>query len=260
MAVHARMVRSIQVGFMDLRDLVRTRILQGLAVNTRIELVLGDIATQDVDAIVNAANETLLGGGGVDGAIHRAAGPGLREACEAIPRLYLALDREDRCHPGRAVTTAGYALPSRWVIHAVGPRYPQLTPGFSKDLGFYQDVEDAATVLDAVYRAAIREAVIHGVRSIAFPSISTGAFGYPVDEAAPIAAHAVREAVAGTGIELVRFVLFDEATVRAYERAVSAVVCGKRTACGSVCVLFPPHAGGCECIGDEAGRPGSCPA
>jgi O-acetyl-ADP-ribose deacetylase (regulator of RNase III) len=136
------------------------------------EILVADITTLDVDAIVNAANEGLLGGGGVDGAIHRAAGPRLREACEQIPQVSPGV----RCPAGEARITPGFDLPARFVIHTVGPVY-------------HGGGHDEAELLANCYRHSLQLAAgtDGGLRSIAFPSISTGAFGYPIDRAARIA-------------------------------------------------------------------------
>jgi O-acetyl-ADP-ribose deacetylase (regulator of RNase III) len=135
-------------------------------VRGRIELVVADITTLDVDAIVNAANSSLLGGGGVDGAIHRAAGPELLAACRAI----------GGCPTGEARITPGFRLPARWVIHTVGPVWHGGDRGESEQLA-------------SCYRASLQIAANpeYDIASIAFPSISTGAYGYPVDQAAEIA-------------------------------------------------------------------------
>lgn len=137
----------------------------------RLSAVKADITTLDVDAIVNAANETLLGGGGVDGAIHDAAGPELLEACRAIPELRPGV----RCPAGHARITPGFKLPARFVIHTVGPRWRDGRHG-EPDL------------LRACYRSCIDLALAHDVRSIAFPAISTGVFGFPAEAASRIAA------------------------------------------------------------------------
>jgi O-acetyl-ADP-ribose deacetylase (regulator of RNase III) len=161
-----------------------------------IELVQGNIVDQDVDAIVNAANTSLLGGGGVDGAIHRAAGPELLAECRTL----------GGCPTGEARITKGYRLKARYVIHAVGPVYH----GRPRD----------AELLASAYRSSLQLASQHAIRTIAFPAISTGAYGYPVDEAAPIALRTVKEYLEQhPEIDLVRFVLWDERTLRAYERA-----------------------------------------
>jgi len=163
----------------------------------RIELVLGDISREETDAIVNAANGTLLGGGGVDGAIHRAAGPELLRECRAL----------GGCPTGEVRLTGGYRLRSRHVIHAVGPVWRGGGRG-----------EEA--LLAACYRSAVALADEHGLRSVAFPSISTGAYGYPVERAAPVAVAAVRAGLAAARcVELVRFVCFSERDYGVYERA-----------------------------------------
>ncbi|TNE91446.1 MAG: hypothetical protein EP330_05210 [Deltaproteobacteria bacterium] len=164
-----------------------------------VSLVLGNLVEADVDAIVNAANATLLGGGGVDGAIHRAAGPELVEACRALPLLRPGV----RCEPGDARATPAYgALRCRVVIHAVGPRYA-IDP-------------EPASLLAGVHRRALKLAVDLGCRSVAFPAISTGAYGYPLDEAAPIALAVARQA---WDLDEVRFVLFDQRAYDAFARA-----------------------------------------
>lgn len=161
-----------------------------------LELVQGDIVEQDVDAIVNAANSSLLGGGGVDGAIHRAAGPELLAECRTL----------GGCPTGEARITRGYRLRARYVIHTVGPVYH----------GRPQD----AALLASAYRSSLVLAAAHGLRSVAFPSISTGAYGYPLAEAAPIALGAVQAFLAqGVVLGLVRFVLWNHAALAAFERA-----------------------------------------
>jgi len=160
-----------------------------------IEAVRGDITQQRVDAIVNAANSSLLGGGGVDGAIHRAGGPEILAECRAL----------GGCETGDAkATTAGW-LPARHVIHTVGPVWR----------GGGEDEEE---LLASCHRRALALAAELGCSSVAFPAISTGVFGYPVDLAAPIAVAAVREAQRPP-VELVRFVLFDERTLSEFEGA-----------------------------------------
>ena len=162
-----------------------------------LEAIRGDITVEATDAIVNAANASLLGGGGVDGAIHRAAGPALLAACRAL----------GGCPTGEARMTDGYRLRSRHVIHAVGPVWQGGGEG-----------EEA--LLAACYRNAVAIAEAHGLRSVAFPSISTGAYGYPIELAAPVAVGAVRGALASArSVELVRFVCFSAADLAVYERA-----------------------------------------
>ena len=165
-----------------------------------VELVQGDIVDQDVDAIVNAANSSLLGGGGVDGAIHRAAGPELLAECRTL----------GGCPTGEARITSGYRLKARHVIHTVGPVYHG-RPG-------------DADLLASAHRSSLELASQHGIKTVAFPSISTGAYGYPLSEAAPIALQAVGDYLAGRPeIELVRFVLWDSAALAAFERAAQAL-------------------------------------
>src|SRR5690242_6214446 len=156
----------------------------------------GDITTLDVDAIVNAANETLLGGGGVDGAIHRAAGPELLAECRTL----------GGCPTGEARITRGYRLKARYVIHTVGPVYH----GQARD----------AELLASAYRSSLHLAAENGLKTIAFPAISTGVYGYPLAEAARIALQTVAQYLERQGgIDLVRFVLWDAAALKAHERA-----------------------------------------
>ena len=164
-----------------------------------IETALGDITSQALDAIVNAANSTLLGGGGVDGAIHRAAGPALLEECRGL----------GGCDPGEAKATGGHRLAARHVIHTVGPVW--IGGGHGE-----------AEILAACHRNAIALAADLGCTSVAFPAISTGVFGYPRERAASVAMRATQEALAEQAtVELVRFVLFDEDTQLIYERALA---------------------------------------
>lgn len=160
----------------------------------RIEIVTGDITEQSVDAVVNAANTSLLGGGGVDGAIHRAAGPELRAECQGL----------NGCPTGACKITRGYALPAKHVIHCVGPVWH----GGDRN-------EDA--LLADCYRAAVSIARTHGLKSLAFPSISTGAYRFPMDRAARIALDTVR-AEADDSFDLIRFVCFDESTAGTYRQ------------------------------------------
>jgi len=171
-----------------------------LRIRGRIFVVRGDITEQHVDAMVNAANTTLLGGGGVDGAIHRAAGPDLLAECRTI----------GGCRTGDAVITRGYRLPARYVIHTVGPIWQGGNAG-------------EAELLASCYRSSLKLAAEHRVRALAFPSISTGAYGYPVSQAAKIAIRAVTDYLhTDPSIDEVRFVCFDERTFDAYEQALTS--------------------------------------
>ena len=164
-----------------------------------IELVNGDLTEQDVDAIVNAANLSLLGGVGVDGAIHRAGGPSILEECRQL----------GGCEPGDAKATGGGNLPARWVIHAVGPIW-------------HGGQEGEAELLASCHRRAIALADELGCASIAFPAISTGAYGYPVDLAAPVAIAATHEALAAhPSVERAHFVFRDDRTLAAYRAALN---------------------------------------
>jgi O-acetyl-ADP-ribose deacetylase (regulator of RNase III) len=165
----------------------------------RIVLLEGDITEQHVDAIVNAANSTLLGGGGVDGAIHRRGGPAILEECKAIR----ANDWPDGLPTGRAVATTGGALPARWVIHTVGP--------------VYSAHEDPSGLLASCHTESLRVADELGASSVAFPAISTGVYGYPLEEAAAVAIEAVR--TSDTAVAEVRFVLFGADAHAAFARA-----------------------------------------
>lgn len=164
-----------------------------------IEIVEGDITEQDVDAIVNAANSSLLGGGGVDGAIHRRGGPAILAECKEIRRTRYP----DGLPTGQAVATTGGALPARWVIHTVGPVYARS--------------EDRSSLLASCHTESLRVADALGARTLAFPAVSIGVYGYPLGEAAPVAVAAVRDA--DTQVEQVRFVLFGREAYEAFERA-----------------------------------------
>jgi len=162
-----------------------------------LELLQGDITAQDTDAIVNAANRTLLGGGGVDGAIHRAAGPQLLAECRTL----------GGCETGEAKITKGYNLKAKHVIHTVGPIY-------------HSAGKKAPQLLASCYRRSLEVASQNKLKSVAFPSISTGAYGYPLEEAAPIALKTVMEYLKShLDIQLVRFVLFGQEAYHAYEKA-----------------------------------------
>lgn len=169
---------------------------------TEITLEQGDITRHVADAIVNAANSGLLGGGGVDGAIHRVGGPAILEQCKQIRA------ERGRLPAGQAVITSGGGLPARHVIHTVGPVWNGGARG-------------EAETLASCYRESLALAAANGLRSIAFPSISTGAYGYPVDRAARVAVDAVRQWVAAREdvLERVSWVLYDSATFDAYDRA-----------------------------------------
>ncbi len=167
----------------------------------RIDAIQGDITEQAVDAIVNAANSSLLGGGGVDGAIHRRGGPAILEECRRVR----AERHPDGLPTGQAVATTAGELPARWVIHTVGP--------------VYAEVDDPAALLASCHLEALRVADELGARTVAFPAISTGVYGYPVEEAASVAVAAVRNA--DTQVELVRFVLFGDDAHRAFAAALS---------------------------------------
>ncbi len=169
----------------------------------QIEVVEADITTLEVDAVVNAANESLSGGGGVDGAIHRAAGPELVAACREIPRV----GTYARCPTGEARLTPGFHLPAKYVIHTVGPVWHGGSHG-------------EAELLANCYRTSLTLAQQHGIRSIAFPAISCGVFGYPLEQAVAIAVREVR-AWHGPLFERVIFCCFGATMARAYRQALA---------------------------------------
>jgi O-acetyl-ADP-ribose deacetylase (regulator of RNase III) len=171
---------------------------------SRVEIIEDDITTLAVDAIVNAANETLEGGGGVDGAIHRAAGPQLLAACRALP----AVRAHVRCPTGEARITPGFKLPAKFVIHTVGPVWHGGSRG-------------EAELLASCYRESLRLAHEHQLRSIAFPAISCGVYGYPLDAAAAIALREVRAFLdADAEPQHVVFCCFGTAVAAAYHRVI----------------------------------------
>ncbi len=171
---------------------------------TTLDLVQGDITRQNMDAIVNAANSSLLGGGGVDGAIHRAAGPQLLEETRQI----------GGCPTGEARISGGYQLPAEHVIHAVGPIYGN---------------ENAPELLASAHRNSLKLAHEHGLSTIAFPAISTGIYGYPLEEAAPIALGTVCDYVTDhtPGFKQVRFVLFTDAALQVFQAALSDLIANR---------------------------------
>ena len=168
-----------------------------------VELVQGDITEQGTDAIVNAANSGLAGGGGVDGAIHRAGGPRIMEECRKI----------GGCPTGEACVTSGGNLEARYVIHAVGPVYRDGVSGEEQ-------------LLASAYVSSLRLAVENGLRSVAFPSLSTGAYRYPLRDAADVALSTVAEFLQNErhGLKLVRFVLFDGRAMEEFERALGRLL------------------------------------
>ncbi|MEU9210581.1 O-acetyl-ADP-ribose deacetylase [Streptomyces sp. NPDC048415] len=170
---------------------------------TTITLVQGDITRQSVDAVVNAANSSLLGGGGVDGAIHRRGGPAILAECRK-----LRASRYGKGLPtGRAVATTAGELDARWVIHTVGPVFSR--------------AEDRSALLASCYRQSLRVAAELGARTVAFPAISTGIFGWPMEDGARIAVRTVRES-ADPSVEEVRFVLFDKEAYNVFAEVLEA--------------------------------------
>jgi O-acetyl-ADP-ribose deacetylase (regulator of RNase III) len=160
----------------------------------KVEIIRGDITKIQVDAIVNAANEALLPGGGVSGAIHRAAGPELAEACKAVAP----------CPTGEARITPGFRLPAKWVIHTVGPIWRGGT-------------QNEPHLLESAYRSSLALAKQYGLRTVAFPSISTGIYGYPLEKAAPIALKVLLDEA--PNFDALYLVAFDEKTYEAYQKA-----------------------------------------
>ena len=174
---------------------------------SRIEIVRGDITALDVDAIVNAANERMLGGGGVDGAIHRAAGPGLLETCRRIPEVRPGV----RCPTGEARITEAFDLPASFVIHTVGPVWRGGTHG-------------EAERLRSCYRSVLALAAENEVRSIAFPAISCGVYGYPIDRASTIAVEETSQFLASNAMpERVLLVAFSGPIESAYQKALGRI-------------------------------------
>lgn len=172
---------------------------------SKLRLKQGDITEQDTEAIVNAANSGLMGGGGVDGAIHRAGGPAILEKCKRI------VSERGRLPPGQAVITTGGRLKARYVIHTVGPIWRGGKAG-------------EAQTLASAYRESLKLAQAHGIKTVSFPSISTGAYGYPLQEAASIALSTVADFLSGdTSIREVVFVLYDHRTFDAYQQALSGL-------------------------------------
>jgi O-acetyl-ADP-ribose deacetylase (regulator of RNase III) len=169
--------------------------------SSMLELIQGDITQQNTEAIVNAANRTLLGGGGVDGAIHRAAGPELLAECRTL----------GGCDTGDAVITRGYNLEAQYVIHTVGPVYSGPNPSTER-------------LLESAYRRSLEVALAKDICSVAFPAISTGAYGYPLGEAASVALRTVIGFLqAHPEIKLVRFVLFDRRALEAFEKVLEGL-------------------------------------
>ncbi|WP_330237632.1 O-acetyl-ADP-ribose deacetylase [Streptomyces sp. NBC_00525] len=168
-----------------------------------VTLVRGDITRQTVDAVVNAANSSLLGGGGVDGAIHRRGGPEILAECRKLRASHYG----GGLATGRAVATTAGRLDARWVVHTVGP--------------VWSAAEDRSALLESCYRTSLRVAAELGARTVAFPAISTGVYGWPMDDGARIAVRTVL-AEAAAPVEEVRFVLFDAAAYDEFERALAA--------------------------------------
>lgn len=180
-------------------DQVTSRIGQ-----TKLVILIGDVTKQKTDAIVNAANSSLRGGGGVDGAIHRVGGPTIDKECQEYVSEHGALP------PGKAMWTHGGNLPARYVIHTVGP--------------IYKSEEGSAPVLRSAYEESLKLAEGLNLKSVSFPSISTGAYGYPVKEAARAALQAITEHLRdGSSLELIQIVCFTDSTLVAYEQATKTI-------------------------------------
>lgn len=172
---------------------------------TKLSLIIGDITKQNTDAIVNAANSSLLGGGGVDGAIHRAGGPQILEECKKIR------EKQGGCKTGEAVITSGGNLPAKYVIHTVGPIWSG---------GNNNEPE----LLANCYKNSLKLAIENGIKTVSFPSISTGAYGYPIDQAAKVALKTVIDFLKDDDLlEEVIFVLFNENIYKSYEDALKAI-------------------------------------
>ena len=169
----------------------------------RVDLIQGDITAVEVDAVVNAANSSLLGGGGVDCAIHRKGGPSILEECQRIRRE----QHSEGLPPGRAVATTAGELPARWVIHTVGP--------------VYSATEDRSHLLASCHTESLRVADDLGAGSIAFPAISTGIYGYPLEAAADVALSTVTDS--NTDVDLITFVLFEERALRVFEATLDRI-------------------------------------
>jgi O-acetyl-ADP-ribose deacetylase (regulator of RNase III) len=198
--VEVKSIKSILTVFR--RTLNMSAPFQARVNGASLELIQGDITQQDTEAIVNAANQSLLGGGGVDGAIHRAAGPQLLAETRTL----------GGCQTGDAKITGGYHLKARYVIHAVGPIYRAGDPLMPR-------------LLASAYRRSLEVAVENGIKRIAFPAISTGIYGYPLEEAAPIALTTVYDFLLESNqLELVRFLLFNAPAVTAFSAALRDLV------------------------------------